>query len=119
MSKLFRVYQVNGSQKPAYFIESTALNNVDDEPEENDHPPRQNLTPLKPDDAIDKMAEHLAQAEQPEVVIIIHGFNNPREVVLRRYAAAFDEVSKDAPISARDGLVCLGYRWPSERMGQP
>lgn len=119
MSDLFRVYQVSGSRMPAYFIESTALNNVDDEPEESSQPPRQDLSPLDPDEAIDRMAEHLAQAEQPEVVLIVHGFNNPQNAVLWRYAHAFEVAANDGPISARDGLVCLGYRWPSEKMGQP
>src|SRR5262245_2054610 len=119
MNDLFRVYQVSGSRMPAYFIESTALNNVDDEPEENNQPPRQDLSPLDPDEAIDKMAEHLAQAEQPEVVVIVHGFNNPQGAVLWRYAHAFEVAANDKPISASDGLVCLGYRWPSEKIGQP
>jgi len=119
MSDLFRVYQVSGSRMPAYFIESTALNNVDDEPEESNQPPREDLTRLDPDEAIDKMAEHLAKAEQPEVVIIVHGFNNPQKAVLWRYAHAFEVAANDGPISARAGLVCLGYRWPSEKMGQP
>jgi hypothetical protein len=119
MSDLFRVYQVSGSRIPAYFIESTALNNVDDEPEVSNQPPRQDLSPLNPDEAIDRMAEHLAQAGQPEVVVIVHGFNNPQKAVLRSYARAFEVAANDGSISARRGLVCLGYRWPSEKMWQP
>ena len=119
MDNLFRAYHVSGSPIPAYFIESTALNNVDDKPEESNQPPHQDLSPLEPDDAIDRMAEHLARAEQPEVVVIVHGFNNPQKAVLERYAQAFEEAAKDGPISARAGLVCLGYRWPSEKMLQP
>jgi hypothetical protein len=119
VNSLYRVYQAAGSQMPAYFIESTALNNVDDEASAGVQPSRGGLTELEPDHAIGKMAEYLAEAEQPEIVVIIHGFNNPRDAVLRRYAHAFKVASDDPPIRERKGLVCLGYRWPSEKIGQP
>src|SRR5262245_47223247 len=119
MHSLFRVYQAPGSHMPAYFIESTALNNVDDKQDHNTQPPLENLTELEPDQAIDNMAEYLAQARQPEVVVLIHGFNSPQKTVLRRYANAFEVVANDKPIRERAGLVCIGYRWPSEKMGQP
>jgi hypothetical protein len=119
MSDLFRAYQVSESGIPAYFIESTALNNVDDEPEESNQPPHPDLTRLEPDDAIEKMAEHLALAEQTELVVIVHGFNNPQKAVLQRYAQAFEAAANDEPIRTRGGLVCLGYRWPSEKILQP
>jgi hypothetical protein len=63
--------------------------------------------------------DHLAQASDPNLVIMIHGFNNPRKVVLDRYASAFDAVNQDPAIANRRGLVCIGYRWPSERIGTP
>src|SRR5205823_5047681 len=37
----------------------------------------------------------------------------------KTYTAAAIAMNGDQAIGNRKGLVCLGYRWPSEKMGQP
>jgi hypothetical protein len=50
---------------------------------------------------------------------MVHGFNNPESAVLRWFARASAAIEADDRLVNRSGLVCVGYRWPSERMGQP
>src|SRR5262249_9182904 len=101
------------------FIESTAPNNIDDGPA----PPAPLDEPLlqliPADAAVAEIADILANAESPNLVIMVHGFNNPETDALRLYEAAARAVAGDAKIPKDDGLVCVGYRWPSEKMGQP
>jgi Putative serine esterase (DUF676) len=77
------------------------------------------LQPLDPDKAITEIVDHLFAADDPNLVITIHGYNNPQRVVLESYASAFEAVTRDDAILDRPGLVCVGYRWPSERIGEP
>jgi len=51
-------------------------------------------------------------------VITVHGFNSPRDAVLKTYAQSFQSVNGDKALHDR-GVICVGYRWPSERMGTP
>src|SRR6476620_4650915 len=117
MPDLFCAYCLRGTKIPSYFIASTAPNNVDDRP----LPPAvpAGLIPVDPDKAIDDIAEHLSGVEHPNLVIMVHGYNNPQIEVLQQYAAASQAIEKDPAICNRSGLVCLGYRWPSEKIGQP
>jgi len=39
-----------------------------------------------PQQAIDQIATHLAKAREPNLVVMVHGFNNPRPAVLGAYA---------------------------------
>ncbi|HUI98033.1 MAG TPA: hypothetical protein VLX44_19910 [Xanthobacteraceae bacterium] len=98
----------------AFFIESTAPDNIDvDALAPSDVP---ELKRINPDDAINDIAGSLAEANDPTLVVAVHGFNTPRAAVLRRYQDSFDAVHGDPEISPH-GLVCLGYRWPSEAIG--
>src|SRR5271165_634354 len=117
MPDLFRAYRAEGTKIPTYFVESTAPNNVDDSPSSAAAPA--GLIPVDPDQAIEEIAHHLGGAEHPNLVIMIHGFNNPETNALAAYAAASHAIEHDSQICNRSGLVCVGYRWPSERMGQP
>jgi pimeloyl-ACP methyl ester carboxylesterase len=113
---LFAVYEVKvggaAPAIPAFFIESTAPNNFDDK----------GAPPTTPDhcveSAIDRIVEKLSEQDEPKLVITVHGFNSPREAVLSTYTKSFLSVNQDAAIHNR-GVVCIGYRWPSERMGTP
>jgi pimeloyl-ACP methyl ester carboxylesterase len=71
-----------------------------------------------PRQAIERIAQTLARQEAPKLVITVHGFNSPRDAVLKTYAQSFQSVNGDKALHDR-GLVCVGYRWPSERMGTP
>ena len=117
MPGLFRAYAARGAQVPSYFIESTAPLNVDDKPSDPRLPPE--LEKIEPDAAIDAIVEQLHGAAHPNLVVMVHGYNNPLAAVLRWFADASNDVEADSAISGRPGLVCVGYRWPSEAMGQP
>ena len=114
----FRAYRAEGSRIPAYFIESTAPDNVDDR-RVTPTPLPPHLTPIPAQQAIDDIAGELAGADTPNLVVMVHGFNNPEPAVLEMYAGAFAAVHADPAIPAGKGLVFIGYRWPSERMGTP
>jgi len=116
--KFFRASVAVGVELPMYFIESTARDNVDDPAVP---PPVSDV--LKPfedsDVAVKEIAQKLASGNNPNLVVMVHGFNNPYPAVLQTYTAAALAINGDARIRADDGLVCVGYRWPSEKMGTP
>ena len=115
----FTAYEAVGVKIPIYFIESTAPNNVDDTDQISTDPlPHLQLIPNS-DDAVRQIAADLAKGKHPNLVVMVHGFNNPKPDVLKTYTAAAIAVNRDQAIRSREGLVCLGYRWPSEKMGQP
>lgn len=115
----FRAYKADTLKIPTYFIESTAPDNVDD----TDKIPTAPLPHLQlirnSDDAVKQIAADLAKGDSSNLVVMVHGFNNPKPDVLKTYTAAALAVDGDDAIHDRKGLVCLGYRWPSEKMGQP
>jgi pimeloyl-ACP methyl ester carboxylesterase len=117
----FTAYEVQADGKtpaiPAFFIESTAPNNFDDKGETLPAP--DHCVDLgDPRQAIERIAETLARQDAPKLVITVHGFNSPRDAVLSTYAQSFQSVNGDKTLHDR-GVVCVGYRWPSERMGTP
>jgi hypothetical protein len=99
----------------ALWVESTATINVDDPPTPSSLPDP-HLEEVDVAQAVQDLAGFLHEQEQPEIVITIHGFNNPLEEVRQRYRRAFEVVSRDADIPKQRGLVCIGYKWPSEPM---
>jgi hypothetical protein len=119
MSDFFRAHQAIGTTIPTYFIESTAPNNVDDAAEISPPPLPPQLALIDSDLAVQQIAAALANGANPNLVVMVHGFNNPEPAVLRTYTAAAEAIQHDHAISTRQGLVCVGYRWPSEKMGQP
>ncbi len=118
MSDFFRAHKAVRTVIPTYFIESTAPNNVDDiVPEPPIESPE--LQPIDSDLAVRQIAAELANGGRPNLVVMVHGFNNPEADVFRMYTAAAETIAANSAISGRQGLVCVGYRWPSEKMGQP
>lgn len=120
MPDFFRAYEAQGTQVPTFFIESTAPDNVDDEVPSNRSKVPEGLVEIAGDQAIGQIAQTLAAGEKPNLVVMVHGFNNPREAVLRVYRDAALAIDRDSKITGHaPGLVCVGYRWPSEKMGAP
>lgn len=117
MPSLFQAYKAIATKVPTYFIESTAPDNVDDEP--TSPSAIDGLAPIDPDQAIDEIARHLSGADEPNLVVMVHGFNNPQPAVLKMYAGSSQAIEADPLVSDKKGLVCVGYRWPSENMGRP
>jgi len=124
--EFFRAHQVDGTAIPTYFIESTAPYNVDDTgvaapglppglpPEIAAH-----LVDIPSELAVKQIAEALVRGADPNLVVMVHGFNNPEPAVLKMYTSAALAIQRDTHIRTREGLVCVGYRWPSEKMGMP
>ena len=97
---------------PAFFVESTAPDNIDDKESAPSTP--ENCEPSE----IDKIVKVLAKQENPKLLITVHGFNTPRKKVLETFKEFFIALNDDDALKNR-GLVCIGYRWPSEAMGTP
>ncbi|MGH6812108.1 MAG: hypothetical protein ACREDM_07100 [Methylocella sp.] len=118
MTDLFSAYEVQapGATIPAYLIESTAPNNIDDPATNLSVPP--NTEAISADVAIGRIVDHLMAFANPTLVVNVHGFNNPRDIVLPGYWNTFEFVTKDDYIKNRE-IVVVGYRWPSEKIGIP
>lgn len=122
MSDFFRAHKAVGTKIPTYFIESTAPENVDDTVVASSKLPPEltgKLTRIDSDLAVQEIAKALASSADPNLVVMVHGFNNPEPAVLRMYTSAAMTIQGDNAICSRQGLVCVGYRWPSENMGKP
>lgn len=117
MAHLFRAYRAKDVSFSAYFIESTAPDNVEDRIKPPPVPPQ--LVAVDADQAIDDIAAELGDSDAPNLVIMVHGFNNPPPAVFKFYASAAAAIDRDPSITGRKGLVCVGYCWPSEKMGTP
>jgi pimeloyl-ACP methyl ester carboxylesterase len=118
MSDFFRAHKALATPIPTYFLESTAPDNVDDTALVRPVA-LPNLAPIDSDLAVREIAAALAHEQTPNLVVMVHGFNNPEPAVLTTYTAAARAIASDAAIQHAKGLVCIGYRWPSEKMGQP
>jgi hypothetical protein len=129
--KLFSAYKVvvpmsehwtqNGLH--AYLFESTAKDNIDDNLRDNisDSNYIDKLKPLSVTSnggVVDEIVEALRSSKDPTLVISVHGFNNPRDVILPGYWESFTSVHNDIHINNKD-IVCIGYRWPSEGLWTP
>jgi hypothetical protein len=120
MPDFFCAFEAQVPRVPTFFIENTAPNNVDGEVPSNASKPPPDLTEIDPDLAIEKIAQTLASGQKPNLVVMVHGYNNPRDVVLRMYRNAAIAIDKDQEICRHPaGLVCVGYRWPSEKLAAP
>jgi len=121
----FRVYSTDGQIPDArfYFIESTAPDNVEQRADPGGKPP-DGLTCVDPDAAVKEIAETLTPENDPGVdanlVVMVHGFNTPRDRALEFYSKALEALESDQDKLFGDPArrtVCIGYRWPSERIG--
>jgi hypothetical protein len=121
----FRAHQAVGITLPTYFIESTAPYNVDDTTAASAKLPPElaeiakHLQEVDPEQAVRNIAAALLKGADPNLVVMVHGFNNPQPAVLGMYTSAALAIERDPEIRTREGLVCVGYRWPSEKMGMP
>ena len=122
----FRVSSTTGEVEGVtfYFIESTAPDHVDPPFAASGTDP-EGLSPVPPDKAVQQIADLLIPDDDPEaevsLVVMVHGFNNPRPNVLKFYEGALEALKGDGAAifgERRRRVVCVGYRWPSESIGQ-
>jgi len=121
----FRVYSSVDQIANArfYFVESTAPDSVEQGFDPGGNAP-EGLTYVDADQAVEEIAEFLTPALDPQadanLVVMVHGFNTPRDRALEFYAKALDALVSDQNSLFGDPArrtVCVGYRWPSERIG--
>jgi hypothetical protein len=97
---------------PCYYVSSTAPINIEDAPQIPKETTDPNLY-------IQEISQFLQQyADQAELLILIHGYNNGSGFVEWTYSEACKLIAqqhKEIP----KGLVILGYRWPSEEIAGP
>jgi hypothetical protein len=121
----FRAYSSNGQLPNArfYYIESTAPDSVEQRVDPGgDHP--DGLTSVDPDEAVAEIAATLTPERDPSaranLVVMVHGFNTPRKQALHFYGRALEALKNDKDELFGDPArktVCVGYRWPSEKIG--
>ncbi|EDX87425.1 conserved hypothetical protein [Synechococcus sp. PCC 7335] len=103
------------SDFPAYFVGSTAPNNVEDGVAKVDDP----------QEHINRMAAFLSAQEAPEILVIVHGYNTGLGTFATAsssgtatkgwYQDIRDHITRNCDRRS-DGLVLIGYRWPSEQI---
>ncbi|WP_162009734.1 alpha/beta hydrolase [Methylocystis heyeri] len=118
----FRIYarEIGAEDVSFYFIESSAPQNVEERAAREGPAPRGfELRPT--DESVAEIARKLLSDPDPgaetNLVVMVHGFNNSRDEALDFFGAALKAVEEDDEImkSGRK-IVCVGYRWPSEKM---
>jgi hypothetical protein len=118
----FRIYasKTEGEDVSFYFIESSAPENVEERAAREETAPQGfELRPTDP--TVAEIARKLLSDPDPDaetnLVVMVHGFNNSRNDALDFYSTALKAVQNDEKImkSGRK-VVCIGYRWPSEKM---
>ncbi len=121
----FRVYASDDQIPNAlfYYIESTAPDSVEQRVDPGGEPP-DGLRSVDPDEAVKEIAATLTPENDPGVranlVVMVHGFNTPRDRALDFYGKALEALERDKDKLFGDAArrtVFVGYRWPSERIG--
>lgn len=117
--------------KVAYYaVESTAPHNIDQlyqrpsGPSQSKGRKQKDMSWAQAHRGINAIAQDLHRiktdptiADDPELVIAVHGYNTSAKGVKSWYNDIFKHVAKDdAQMSHRRNLVFIGYRWPSEKI---
>lgn len=101
--ELTKIQKYDATQKVSgYFLESTATINV-----EADH--------LTPDPELNKaniqeIASYLMTCNEPQIVMMIHGYANRKSDAKDRY----EKINKYVQTLNLSNSIFVGYRWPSE-----
>lgn len=110
--------------KVAYYaVESTAPHNIDQRPKPKGKRAHSDSW-AQAHKGISAIAQDLHRiktdptiAEDPQLVIAVHGYNTASEGVQSWYNDIFKYAAKeDAQMRQRRNLVFIGYRWPSENI---
>jgi pimeloyl-ACP methyl ester carboxylesterase len=106
---------------PCYYVSSTAPINIEGDPPPAQDPaqdqPKGETT--DPNRHIQEISQFLQQnADQAEILVLIHGYNNGSSFVEWTYREACKLIAQQHREIPK-GLVILGYRWPSEEIAGP
>jgi hypothetical protein len=119
----FRAFGSPAEGPSLYFIESTAPDNVEERENKQNSPPTGFRIFADPDLAVSEIARQLVPPDpdvEVDLVVMVHGYNTPRDRVLSFYNRAMEALQRDASVIFENPgrkVVCVGYRWPSEPMG--
>jgi len=93
---------------PAYFVASTAPINIEDN-NAKDIP--------DPTSLINEISQHLNEhKDQAEVLIVVHGYNTSKADTEDWYRSIYKHLTEHYNKSRSEGLLLIGYRWPSEKV---
>ena len=93
---------------PAYFVTSTAPINIEDNNAED-------IT--DPTGLINEISQHLNEhRDKAEVLIVVHGYNTSKADTEDWYRSIYKHLTEHYNKSRSEGLLLIGYRWPSEKV---
>ena len=93
---------------PAYFVVSTAPINIEDNNAEE-------IT--DPTSLINEISQHLNEhKDKAEVLIVVHGYNTSKADTEDWYRSIYKHLTEHYNKSRSEGLLLIGYRWPSEKV---
>jgi hypothetical protein len=116
--ELFVGYEVSTGVIPTFFIESTAPVNIDDRDGKVLPTPDFCVRLPSVEDAVEKITTTLLDQKEPKLVITVHGFNNPRESVLKYYTIPFSwTVTTRSGIGASCAWAIAGHPNTWELLG--
>ncbi len=93
---------------PAYFVASTAPINIEDNNAE-DIP--------DPTSLINEISQHLNKyKDKAEILIVVHGYNTSKADTEDWYRSIYKHLTEHYNKSRSEGLLLIGYRWPSEKV---
>jgi hypothetical protein len=118
MTNVFRILQPKSQSESfrAYWVESTAPNNVEDQ-EHDQALPDETLEVIDPQIAINNIVSFCldpARSQAPTIAVFVHGYNSPVSAVFNRFKAAFNFLNSAAGLTVSKDTVAIGYHWPSE-----
>jgi Alpha/beta hydrolase of unknown function (DUF900) len=91
-----------------YILKSTAPSEVDKATE--DVPALETQTR----EVLQTIATHLLTQRDPQIVLFVHGFNNPPKVAAQLFERLFSCTQQALSPEDAERTVLIGYQWPSE-----
>jgi hypothetical protein len=118
------------ARPPAFWVESTAPLNVDGKRDRASSkmtgdftlaPDASDLTDDEIAGQIALLASELKAKKNPQILVAIHGYNNNVDDAMRWMESLYAEVQAEqvSRQGGLDDLICVGYHWPSEKLGEP
>jgi hypothetical protein len=96
---------------PAYFVASTAPINIEDNIEARQDDLTRDFA------CLNEISQHLQKHKgDAEILIVIHGYNTSKTGVKNWFESIAQHLASHYSKSRSDGLLLIGYRWPSEQI---
>jgi esterase/lipase superfamily enzyme len=100
---------------PGYFVASTAPHNVEDDPLDYSTSSDSSISE-SPESHIQKISDYLKTHKgNAEILVVIHGYNTNKDAVREWFDNIQDHIATHYQ-NRPEGLLLIGYRWPSEQI---